>query len=159
MTQIENRHMQNKIEAIFPTFKKSIVFEFPVTLIGLRVLPRGAPVPGNLDTRSRTEPPNFQFDIFCIDSKTAEPVKLLYVGGGKYSIEKSINDFQVTLIFSGKRVINSPDLAFESVKDTQKSQIEVRFLTRKWFLPDLDSSFLRAVFRVDSEYLPLLMIQ
>ena len=97
MTQIDNRNMQNQIP--FPTFKKSIVFEFPVTLIGLRVLPRGAPVPGNLDTRSRTEPPNFQFDIFCIDSKTAEPVKLLYVGGGKYSIEKSINDFQVISIF------------------------------------------------------------
>merc|ERR1739838_90434 len=86
-------------------YYQSIMFEFPITLIGLRVLPRGAPIPGNLDSRSRTEPPNFEFDIFCVDSKTQEPVKLLYVGGGKYSIEKSINDFQLKPILSNQLLI------------------------------------------------------
>merc|ERR1739838_970586 len=84
-------------------YYQSIMFEFPITLIGLRVLPRGAPIPGNLDSRSRTEPPNFEFDIFCVDSKTQEPVKLLYVGGGKYSIEKSIIDsWHISLLDCGR---------------------------------------------------------
>ena len=68
-------------------------------------MPRGAPIPGNLDARSRTEPPNFDFEIFCIDSKSQEPVKLLSIGGGKYSIEKSNNDFQLKAVLTNQILI------------------------------------------------------
>jgi len=76
-------------------YYESINIEYGVTMVGVRILPRGAPVPGNLDSRSKTEPPTFDFEIFCVDSKTQEPVKLIPIGGGKYSIQNSNNDFGV----------------------------------------------------------------
>merc|ERR1712050_292774 len=61
---------------------ESITLQFPVYLSGLKVIPRGAPVPHKPDLKGKTEPNHFRLDVFAVDTKAEEPERLILIGSG-----------------------------------------------------------------------------
>ena len=68
---------------------ESIVLQFPIYTTGLKIISRGAPVPNRPDQRGKTDPPNFRFDVFAVDTKADEPERLIPIGNGNFTSDQN----------------------------------------------------------------------